>query len=313
MDLTLARFVERLVPLEHSVSRLLSNKTNEEDGNVKSGKIFENSRRGKKRRAEETISPPSPPPLHNEDAQLRGNRVQSSSIDINTFEPRGRRIRLQSDERSTRSGNRRTREPNAIIVIKIKEESELSYQSFMTELRKNIDPEIDLGIRKLSVHKATSGCRIIKITGDESEQQADLLVNKIKENNHKYDDQVSVYRPGLSSRNQMYLEVRGTDDTITEEEVKNQVMKNVGRSVNDISFNKIIYMMRGWRLRFRCTKNTGNKLLDLGYIKIGWSRAGIRLLPKAKIRCYKCLKTGHTVNACKKETDRGQRCYNCRA
>ncbi|EFN69221.1 hypothetical protein EAG_08158, partial [Camponotus floridanus] len=52
-------------------------------------------------------------------------------------------------------------------------------------------------------------------------------------------------------------------------------------------------------------------LLNKGYVKIGWSRVAIRMLPKAKTRCYKCLKTGHTANNCREETDRGRRCFNC--
>jgi len=78
--------------------------------------------------------------------------------------------------------------------LKIKEEAKVSYQSLMMELRKAMDPETELGIKKLSVHKAMSGCRIIRITDEEAEQQADRLVNKIKENVKKYEDQVALYR-----------------------------------------------------------------------------------------------------------------------
>lgn len=58
----LARFVERLIPLEHSVTRLLENKTTEAERNTLSGNTQDDSRRGKKRRAEEIMSPVPPPP-----------------------------------------------------------------------------------------------------------------------------------------------------------------------------------------------------------------------------------------------------------
>lgn len=34
-------------------------------------------------------------------------------------------------------------------------------------------------------------------------------------------------------------------------------------------------------------------------------------MPRARIRCYKCLKTGHAIDNCQEETDRGRRCFNC--
>jgi len=232
-------------------------------------------------------------------------------VDVGIPEIRGKRNILQNEERSIRSGYPRMREPNAIIVVKIKEESEISYQVLMTELRKNINPEAELGIKKLSVHKAMSGCRIIRITGEEAEFQADLLINKIKENIRKYGDHVLTYKPGLGGKNQMHFEAGGSDDTLTEDEVKKQILESVGGSEKEFKFNRFLYTSRGWRVRFSCTKNIGNKLLDRGYLKIGWSRVRVRLLPRAKTRCYKCLKTGHTINNCREETDRGRRCFNC--
>lgn len=127
VDLTLARFVERLVPLEHSVTRLLENKTTEAERNIQSENTQENTRRGKKRRAEEIASPIPLPPLFNKEIQIGRNRMQPIPVDAGVPEIRRKRNILQNEERSIRSGYLRTREPNAIIVVKIKEESEISY------------------------------------------------------------------------------------------------------------------------------------------------------------------------------------------
>jgi len=52
----------------------------------------------------------------------------------------------------------------------------------------------------------------------------------------------------------MNLKIRGSDDTITEEEIKSQIERSGGGSVDDIKFNKLMYTTRGWRIRFKCTK-----------------------------------------------------------
>lgn len=181
----------------------------------------------------------------------------------------------------------------------------------MTELRRTINPEIDLSIKKLSVHKAMSGCRIIRITGEQAEPQADLLINRINEKVGKYGDNVSVYKPGLGSKNQMYFEANGSDDTLTEEKVRQQLLAVAEGNSKNIRVDRFSYTNRGWRIRFACTRNIGNKLLSRGFLKVGWSRVRVRLMPRARLRCYKCLKTGHVISSCQEETDRGRRCFNC--
>jgi len=312
VDVTLARFVERLIPLEHSVTRILENKkVMENERNIISDGNRESGRRGKKRRTEEALSPvPLSDSQYNKERQLGRSRTQPLPADAGIPDVGEKRSTIQNVERSIRNGNTRVREPNAIVVIKIKEDSETSYRALMTELRKEINPERDLGIKKLSVHKAKSGCRIARITGEDAERQADQL-NKIKESTKKYGDHVSVYKPGLGGSNQLHFEVGGSDDTITEDEVKKQIRESVEGREEEFKFNRFSYTSRGWRMIFSCTKNKGNRLLDRGYVKVGWSRVGVRLLPRARIRCHKCLKTGHTIGSCAEERDRGRRCFNC--
>lgn len=109
----------------------------------------------------------------------------------------------------------------------------------------------------------------------------------------------------------MYFEASDSDDTITEEEVRKQILDIAEGNNKDVRIDRFLYTARGWRIRFACTKNIGNKLLNRGFLKIGWSRVRIRLMPRARIRCYKCHKTGHAINNCQEETDRGRRCFNC--
>jgi len=312
VDDTLARFVERLIPLEHTVARMDAKKIMESERNAVNDNYQGSGRRGKKRRTEEVLSPvPPPDPQLNKDGQPGRGRIQSLPVDAGITNAGEKRSMMQNAERSIRNDSMRMREPNAIVVIKIKEDSELNYRVLMAELRKEINPERDLGIRKLSVHKAKSGCRIARITGIDAERQADQLVDKIKGSIKKYGDHVSVYKPGLGGANQLHFEVGGSDDTLTEDEVKKQIRESVEGREEEFKFNRFSYTARGWRMIFSCTKNKGNRLLDRGFVKVGWSRVGVRLLPKAKIRCYKCLKTGHTLGSCTEETDRGRRCFSC--
>jgi len=112
VDLTLARFVERLIPLEHSVTRLLETKVTEMERNNANDNYQEYGRRGKKRRTEETLSPvpcPPPPPQLNKEKQIVRSRIQSLSADVGIPEVGGKRNMIQYEERSVRSGNKNER------------------------------------------------------------------------------------------------------------------------------------------------------------------------------------------------------------
>lgn len=51
------------------------------------------------------------------------------------------------------------------------------------------------------------------------------------------------------------------------------------------------------------------KLLDIGRIKVGWSRCRVRLRTEI-LRCFKCLGFGHRAGECK-GPDRGDKCWRC--
>lgn len=112
VDVTLARFVERLVPLEISVSRILENRiaASERGSQTDSAQ----GKTGEKEESGGSCRPlPLPPPLYNKETQIERVKKQTASTDLSAYEVREKRVPPQNNEQAGKSIPSRTREPNA--------------------------------------------------------------------------------------------------------------------------------------------------------------------------------------------------------
>lgn len=113
------------------------------------------------------------------------------------------------------------------------------------------------------------------------------------------------------------LLVTQIESTVELEEVKLAIAKLLGVEKNEADniFNLKITETR-WGSKIAevvIDKARGENLVNLGKVKLGWSVCPIKA-KKRIIRCYRCLKLGHSHFECrsKKENDRTiTRCFKC--
>lgn len=65
----------------------------------------------------------------------------------------------------------------------------------LSDLRRHIDPEADLGISNLRVCSSANGRRLFQIAGNDATEKADMLAELIKKVLSKYKYNANVVRP----------------------------------------------------------------------------------------------------------------------
>lgn len=195
-----------------------------------------------------------------------------------------------------------------IILIKISKECGLDFNTIVMLLKKQINLKADMGIETLCMRKTSNGGKFI-VRGNDAIQKAELLAAQMNKILSVYKEAIVVSCP----RKNIELFVSGKNDLISLEEIENAFVINSGCRKEDISVGKVFYKSFGrWSVRVTCPQDIGYTLCKLGRLRVGWGGwATVKIALTPLIRCFRCLRTGHTRVQCKEVIDRSLRCYRC--
>lgn len=108
------------------------------------------------------------------------------------------------------------------------------------------------------------------------------------------------------------IRVKGLECSISKKEVEEAIAEKVGCSTDDIQLGNIVKGPRGQgNLWAKIPLERVYKVIDDGYIRVGWSRARVELLRQRPLRCFRCLEQGHVKETCQNAVDRSGKCYRC--
>nr|XP_012217375.1 PREDICTED: uncharacterized protein LOC105669163 [Linepithema humile] len=165
----------------------------------------------------------------------------------------------------------------------------------------------ELGIENTKVKPAFTGAIIIQIPGEQANDKADTLANKLREVFEG--EEVKIGRP----MQKIDLRISDPEDATMPEEVVQIIAKKGGCHVDDIRHNPIRRYKRDMgAIWLQVPALAAVKAAEEGRINIDWTIARIEVLQKRPIQCYRCLARGHTSNRCPpNNVDRSSHCYNC--
>lgn len=204
-----------------------------------------------------------------------------------------RKEKTRSREDGRRSRIQRT---NAINVnervIKIKCEGENNFETLLKRIKTSNELSCE-GIHR--IRKSRGGDILMDIVDSQTAQK---IAGKVRELEGVGDN---VMIMGDTRR----LVLKKVDPSLTEEQIKLEVEKEVGEAV------RIVFMTRGiGETHTVCVELPSVLVGDLKnkeYMYIGWSRCQVTQFRENR-KCYRCGRNGHVVLECK---ERDKCCYKC--
>lgn len=199
----------------------------------------------------------------------------------------------------------KTRKAPKTAVVCIKRDVDgLSYSQILRRAREKV-PIMDLGITDTRIRWAANGSVLIEVAGDNKDDKADLLADKLKE---ALTDKAIVSRPIAKGE----LRLWGLDDSVCPDEVACGIADLGGCLPTDVSVGSIVRMNNGLgSVWIRCPLAAAVKVVSSGKVRIGWTTARIELLQSRPMQCFRCWNFGHMRNTCKAEKDRSTACFRC--
>ncbi|XP_020296686.1 uncharacterized protein LOC109861443 [Pseudomyrmex gracilis] len=164
----------------------------------------------------------------------------------------------------------------------------------------------DFGITEVRPKRDITGELIIEIPGEDSKEKADRLCVAMSALASASD--VRVARPVKT----VELRVKGLDDFVTPEEVKEAVVATGSCRPTDVKVGRAraspSRLLTAW---VQCPVSAAKKIADAGALRVGWVRAPIEVLERRPMQCHQCLRRGHVMATCTyttPEKDRRGRC-----
>ncbi|XP_017885273.1 uncharacterized protein LOC108628091 [Ceratina calcarata] len=201
----------------------------------------------------------------------------------------------------------RTRNSAAVVINK-QEDCTLGYDEIIKEGKLKINIS-ELGITDIRPRYSMTGGMILEIPGNEADDKATSLAEKM--NTLFTGKGVRISCP----RKMKEIIISGLDVSVNTEEITDAI-SSVTNSKEDIRIGKIHKNNRGAATVWvKCSEKIAVKLINMGRISIGWSKAKVIETEKRPIQCYRCWEFGHVRDNCnnKDKTDRSTWCYICGA
>lgn len=201
-----------------------------------------------------------------------------------------------------------------VILLNILDNN-INFSEVLSELKNKIDLKEDIGIEALRLRKTLKGGGIFIITGRDAACKADKLADNMSK--VLCGKNIKVIRPGKNvTRKKAEIIISGRDDFVTRDEIVSAIVARGGCKTEEIqigkfSENKNSKLLGRWSIYVKCPLTVGEILCKDGRLKIGWGWSSVFVAYPSLIRCYKCLRTGHTRNMCKEEEDRSLCCFKC--
>ncbi|CAG9790309.1 unnamed protein product [Diatraea saccharalis] len=242
-----------------------------------------------------TASPPLPPP---DPPRQKGNNNKGAN----------QTAKQSSKPKSARMKKPKLSQPRTTaVVITLSEESVekgMTYSQIVRQARKDIKLG-DLGIPGIKIRPTATGARKFEIPGASSNEQVDLLAEKMRE---LYQEHISVARPTKTAD----LRIVGIDDSVDREEVAEAVSKIGGCPLTQVKVGKISLGRNGLgAVVVKCPVAAAETIMSKGKLLVGWTSASVQHLAPLPMRCFKCMGTGHTKKLCPSTADYKGVCYRC--
>lgn len=239
---------------------------------------------------------------------VRGAKVPST--DQGGKEMRTDRVRGNQENRPThaqmaekdKGGRRRLRvRPDTIVIGKT---GNMTYADMLKTVRDK--PELkELGERVDKIRRNTRGelyLRLKNVKGLETE---------------KYRKEVEVALENVATVKalcqEMTIECRDLDESTTTDDIGEAITRDFPEMENIKPSNiklRTMPVSKTQIARFSLPIKAAIKMLETGYIRVGWVRCRLRecITP---LRCYKCLEYGHIARRCTGKVDRSKLCLRC--
>lgn len=192
------------------------------------------------------------------------------------------------------------------VVIKM---GDMKYADLLKTVKGAINPS-EIGVDVKQIKETRKGELLVAIQN--GTDKAEVLKSEIR---GKFPNATVLLR-----KDKKVLHIKNLDSITTEEDVREAVAKITTLDKNN-------FEVRALRPAFGNKQNVtvvigveeANKLLQVGYIKIGWMRCRI-LERKEEIKCFRCWKYGHKKtectgpnreNSCLKCSKEGHKAINC--
>lgn len=176
------------------------------------------------------------------------------------------------------------------------------------ESRDEISLSRDFNIDDHHVRQVYTGGFLIEVRGDECEDKADRLVERM--NGIVNSSSVAISRP---KEKIMDVKIYGFDVSITKEELIDFVANTGGCTTAELRMNSFRFTKYNVGIAWiKCPLSVAQKLHNIGSCKVGWSKITMEKSRPKPLQCFRCHDLGHSRNNCKNPIDRTGNCYNCR-
>lgn len=156
---------------------------------------------------------------------------------------------------------------------------------------------------------AITGAYVLEILGEDNEARADRLCAAMSPLAEKKGARVA--RPVRI----VELRVRGLDDSISPEELREAVASTGGCRPTEIKVGRARASPGGLHSAWvQCPQAAARKMVAGGTLRVGWVRAPIDVLERRTLQCHRCLRRGHVMATCPyiaPKEDRRGRCFRC--
>lgn len=193
-------------------------------------------------------------------------------------------------------------------VVTIHAESEkTSISEIVTRVRMDKDVKT-LGFVPSKVKRTRNGGILLELPkGPEANKQAIQLAKKIQE---IAKNEVKVNCPQRPSE----FVIRELDPSTTSMEISTVIAAELQCGPSEFQVSRVVanrgYLGMAW---VRCSPPLIDKFAKLSTLRIGWTRAKVRLAKPKPTQCFRCLQYGHLRSNCISTVDRGTLCFRCGA
>ncbi|XP_036148317.1 uncharacterized protein LOC118647450 [Monomorium pharaonis] len=236
------------------------------------------------------------------------NRVNVQNIHNNVYKNETDRQATNNANRIQTSGKQhqiKRRAPKSAAVTLNCDDNYRSFADVLKKARENIKLE-DIGITNTKIRKIASGGIAIEIPGEDMGEKADILAKKLKEVLEK--DGVKVSRPVRRAE----LKIYNFDESVEPFDIILELARISKGSVTEFKTGPIRTMRNGLcAIWVKCPLERALRISDEGRVRVGWAYAGVELLKRRPLQCFKCFALGHTRQLCPSKEEKKGCCFNC--
>lgn len=208
--------------------------------------------------------------------RFKSGSSQNSYVRVDVSAPPSASKNIQRNANKAGNFKKKLAKP-AVVTIKSKPDG-ASYADILAKAREKVSLK-DIGIQETVIRRALNGTIVIEIPGPQSKQLAGVLGSRLSE---VLSEEAKVRNPVAMGE----LRIRGIDPSTTTEEIRNELVALSGCVCEDLKVSPVNNMRDRMGIAWiTCPLDIALKIVDYGYLRLGWTRVRIELLKKRPIQC----------------------------